>query len=88
MSASPPPPPDERLDTRGLLCPLPVLYAARRLAAMEPGSVLEVVGTDRGMLEDFPALCAERGHRLLAMEESANGEIRVVLAKGSAAPEG
>ena len=34
------------LDLTGLLCPLPVLKAGKRLAAMAPGAVLTVIATD------------------------------------------
>ena len=77
----PPSPPPVHVDTRGLLCPLPLLYAARKLADLPVGGRLEVIGTDRGMLEDFPEFCRERGHRLLALEETDDGEIRVELEK-------
>lgn len=36
------------LDARGLLCPLPVLKARKRLMQMEPGEVLEILADDPG----------------------------------------
>lgn len=52
------------LDATGLLCPLPVLRAARALRRMAPGEVLEVLATDPASRADMPAFCAEAGHIL------------------------
>ncbi len=60
---------DADLDALGLLCPLPVLKARKRLAAMAPGEVLRLRADDPAALVDVPHFCAESGHALLAMEE-------------------
>ena len=57
---------DDEVDARGLLCPLPVLKARKRLLAMEPGTVLRLVATDPAAVVDVPHFCAEAGHELLA----------------------
>ena len=59
----------QRLDARGLLCPLPVIRAQRALAAVVPGEAIEVRVTDPGAPADFRALAESRGHELLVMEE-------------------
>ena len=56
---------DEDLDCQGLLCPLPVLRARKRLIAMAPGAVLRVTATDPMAQIDLPHFCAEAGHALL-----------------------
>lgn len=58
-----------RLDTSGLLCPLPVYQAALALNRIEPGEVLELICTDPGSLEDIPALARQRGDVLLSVEQ-------------------
>ena len=63
---------DETLDLSGLLCPLPVLKAGKRLRAMQQGAVLRVIATDPMSTIDMPHYCAEQGLRLLEQEE-ANG---------------
>lgn len=60
---------DTLLDTCGLLCPLPVLKARKRLMAMAPGQVLVVRATDRASIVDMPHFCAEAGHEYLGLEE-------------------
>ncbi|MBD3788478.1 MAG: sulfurtransferase TusA family protein, partial [Sphingomonadales bacterium] len=37
---------DQEIDASGLLCPLPVLKARKRLQGMAPGQVLPLVATD------------------------------------------
>ena len=58
----------ERLDARGLLCPLPVIRTQDRIRSLEPGNLLEVSATDAGTLEDIPAFCRVHGHELLKTE--------------------
>ncbi|MCB1378779.1 MAG: sulfurtransferase TusA family protein [Alphaproteobacteria bacterium] len=53
------------LDLSGLLCPLPVLKARKRLEAMSSGEVLKVVATDPMSAIDIPHFCNEHGHTLL-----------------------
>ena len=53
------------LDTSGLKCPLPVLKAKKALRALDAGERLHVTATDPNALNDFPAYCAETGHRLV-----------------------
>lgn len=61
---------DQELDARGLLCPLPVLKARKRLAAMAPGAVLRVLADDPAAVIDMPHFCHEAGHDLLAQSET------------------
>ena len=56
---------DEEVDATGLLCPLPVLKARKRLRAMMPGSVLCLVCTDPAAHVDVPHFCHEAGHELI-----------------------
>jgi tRNA 2-thiouridine synthesizing protein A len=67
----------ERLDTCGLLCPLPVLRARKRLMTLPPGARLEVLADDPASAVDMPHFCAQAGHRLLA--EAIDGEVRRFL---------
>ncbi len=61
------------LDARGLLCPLPVLKAAKRLRGLAPGDVLHVLTDDPAAVIDVPHFCNESGHRLIASEERPDG---------------
>ena len=60
---------DEDLDATGLICPLPVLKARKRMRALREGAVLRLTTTDPAAVVDVPHFCAENGHALLAQEE-------------------
>ncbi len=60
---------DRVLDARGLLCPMPVVKAAKEMHALTPGQVLKVLATDRGSLADMPAWAEDTGNELLAHHE-------------------
>ncbi len=63
---------DDDLDATGLLCPLPVLKARKRLQALSPGQVLRVLADDPAAVIDMPHFCAEQGHDLLASDTDAS----------------
>ncbi len=69
---------DAELDARGLLCPLPVLRARKRLATMTPGQVLRVLADDPAARIDMPHFCAEAGHDL-AGDHALDGAARAYL---------
>jgi len=64
---------DAVLDAVGLLCPLPVLKARKRLKSMEQGAVLRLLASDPAALIDVPHFCYESGHELLGIEEVGEG---------------
>ena len=64
---------DAEIDARGLLCPLPVLRARKRLLAMAPGQVLQLLASDPAAVVDVPHFCAEAGHEFLGMAELPDG---------------
>ena len=63
------------LDARGLLCPLPVLKARKRLMALEHGEVLQVTTDDPAAIIDIPHFCAEAGHELINQTEDGEAMI-------------
>jgi tRNA 2-thiouridine synthesizing protein A len=68
---------EAEIDVRGLLCPLPVLKARKRLAAMQPGEVLRVLATDPAAAIDFPHWCGESGNELMSQEQ--DGEVLIFV---------
>ena len=57
---------DQEIDATGLLCPLPVLKARKRLKGMGLGEVLRLITTDPAAVIDVPHFCAEAGHELIS----------------------
>ena len=61
---------DDTLDTAGLLCPLPVLKAAKRMRSLPNGAVLQIQADDPAAAIDIPHFCAEQGYELVSSEEN------------------
>ena len=73
---------DETLDATGLLCPLPVLKARKRLKALEKGQVLRVEADDPAAVVDVPHFCAEQGHELVLQELDATPQVYFIRKSG------
>ena len=58
------------VDARGLLCPLPVLRAARLLRGLSPGALLRLRATDPASWIDVPHFCTTSGHDLISADDS------------------
>lgn len=70
------------LDTRNLLCPMPVIRAQNRVAELAPGDTLEVHATDPGAMHDIPSWARIHGHEV--MEARIEGrEVIVTVRVGS-----
>lgn len=57
----------ERLDTRGLICPLPVIRTQDRIKTLAAGTLLDVIASDPGAMHDIPAWCRVHGHEVVDM---------------------
>ena len=64
---------DDEVDASGLLCPLPVLKARKRLKGMASGTVLRLIATDPAAVGDVPHFCRESGHELVGQQEEGEG---------------
>lgn len=73
--------PDQVLDVSGLLCPMPVVKAAKVMKGMEEGKILKIIATDRGAIADFPAWADDTGNDLLAWHEE-DGALVFFIRKG------
>ena len=69
---------DADLDARGLLCPLPVLKARKRLSALAPGQVLRMLADDPAAIVDVPHFCAEAGHEMVDCQDSDSGQVYLI----------
>ncbi len=73
--------PDHRLMTVGLYCPLPIIKTAARMKRMAPGETLEVVSSDRVILEDMPAWCRSTGNEYLGSRQDGEREWHLFVRK-------
>ena len=69
---------EQELDALGLLCPLPVLKAAKRLRNMGPGATLTVRADDPAAVVDIPHFCAEKGYELVSSDMSGPTQTYVI----------
>jgi tRNA 2-thiouridine synthesizing protein A len=61
------------LDARGLLCPLPVLKARKRLKDLAQGDVLRMHADDPAARIDVPHFCNESGNILRDAADQGDG---------------
>ena len=68
----------KELDTKGKLCPVPIIELSRFLKSqMEAGDVVRMEATDRACKTDVEAWCAKTGNKLI--ESSMEGDISVMF---------
>jgi len=72
---------DQELDATGLLCPLPVLKARKRLMVLAPGQVLRLLADDPAAIIDVPHFCAEQGHSLLSQDSDSRPQVYLIRRK-------
>ncbi|MEM7470074.1 MAG: sulfurtransferase TusA family protein [Pseudomonadota bacterium] len=68
----------QTLDATGLLCPLPVLKARKRLESLTAGQILEMRADDPAAIIDVPHFCAEAGHELAGQSEDGTTQIYLI----------
>jgi tRNA 2-thiouridine synthesizing protein A len=73
---------DAELDATGLLCPLPVLKAHKRLSMLGDGALLMIRADDPAARIDFPHFCNEQGHSLVSQTDEPGGVMTFLIRKG------
>lgn len=73
---------EQKLDTKGLTCPLPVLRTKKAIKEVPAGGTLTVEATDPGAIKDFEAFCQATGHELVSSTTS-QGVLTFVIRKKS-----
>lgn len=58
------------VDATGLLCPGPIVELAKTMRTAEVGQLVEIIGTDPGILADAPAWTSRTGHTLIGAYSS------------------
>jgi tRNA 2-thiouridine synthesizing protein A len=61
--------PDKTLDCKGLNCPMPILKTKKALDGMNPGQILEILGTDPATANDLPAFASNTGHENIGTKD-------------------
>jgi tRNA 2-thiouridine synthesizing protein A len=68
----------EKLDARGMNCPLPILKTRKAINQMNIGEILEVTSTDPGSVKDMAAFCEQTGNRLVSSNEANNSYVFLI----------
>ena len=53
------------LDTRGLLCPLPVLKLRKLINSIKQKDKIKLITDDPAAIVDVPHFCNEQGHQIM-----------------------
>jgi tRNA 2-thiouridine synthesizing protein A len=70
----------QRVDARGLSCPLPIVRTAQAIKTVTSGQLLEVIATDPGSVKDFAAWSKATGNALVETSSEA-GVYRFVICR-------
>ncbi len=57
------------LDSRGLICPEPIMMLHLEIQKISPRKVLKVIATDPSTIRDIPKFCQFLGHNLVYQEK-------------------
>jgi tRNA 2-thiouridine synthesizing protein A len=68
----------EKLDARGMNCPLPILKTRKAINQMIIGEILEVTSTDPGSVKDMASFCEQTGNRLVSSNEANNSYVFLI----------
>lgn len=72
--------PTRTLDTKGLMCPMPIVKAKKQFDTLAPGEILEVISTDRGSVLDFQGWAKGfKGAELVEQETRTEGGLELYL---------
>jgi tRNA 2-thiouridine synthesizing protein A len=63
----------QKVDARGLSCPMPIVKTAQAVKPLPPGAVIELLATDAGSTKDVAAWCRATGNELI--EQTSDGAV-------------
>jgi tRNA 2-thiouridine synthesizing protein A len=68
----------QKLDCKGLLCPLPIIKLSKAIKTIEVGQVIEMLATDPGSVPDMEGFQNQTGHQIVSREQK-NGVYRFLV---------
>ncbi len=68
----------EKLDARGMNCPLPIVKTRKALNNINSGEILEVTASDPGSVKDMASFCEQTGNRLVSSNEDNSSYIFLI----------
>ena len=67
----------QRVDARGLSCPMPIVKTAQAIKTLRSGELIEVLATDPGSIKDFAAWSRSTGNELV--DQSSDGAVYIFV---------
>ena len=64
---------DEKIDLRGVLCPINFVKTKLKLEMMDDGQVLEIILDDGEPMRNVPRSIKEEGHKVVGVEQIDDG---------------
>ena len=72
--------PDDRIDLRGVLCPINFVKTKLKLEMLDAGQVLEIILDDGEPIRSVPRSVKEEGHKIVKVE-NIDGAYRLLIRK-------
>lgn len=61
--------PDQVIDLKGLLCPMPVVKLSIAVKKLPIGAIVEGIATDPGVMADIPAWARTSGNEMISIAQ-------------------
>ncbi|MFO0794078.1 MAG: sulfurtransferase TusA family protein [Candidatus Brocadiaceae bacterium] len=72
--------PDDKIDLRGVLCPINFVKTKLKLEMLDSGQVLEIILDDGEPIRSVPRSVKEEGHKIVKVE-NIDGAYRLLIRK-------
>ncbi|HHT9109890.1 MAG TPA: sulfurtransferase TusA family protein [Candidatus Brocadiaceae bacterium] len=72
--------PDDKIDLRGVLCPINFVKTKLKLEMLDTGQILEIILDDGEPIRSVPRSVKEEGHKIIKVE-NIDGAYRLLIRK-------
>lgn len=72
---------NDKLDIRGVLCPMNFVKTVLKLEQMQDEEILEVLLDDGDPIANVPRSVKEEGHQIVSVEKNIDGGYRLLVKK-------
>ena len=73
---------NDRLDLKGVSCPMNFVKTKVKLEEMQDGQILELTIDDGEPIQNVPRSIKEEGHKIIKVERLHDGSFRLFIQKG------
>lgn len=72
-----------QLDTKGLICPEPIMLLHKSIRQAKAGEQIAIIATDPATTRDIPNFCRHLGHTLISQQTNDDGTYHYLIQKKS-----